>query len=93
MVLVVAMLIVPGATAHLLTDRFSRMLLIAPAISVSSAVLGILLSFWVDASSGGLVVLVQGAVFALVYLLEPRRGLLGRALSARRRRRASPARA
>ena len=42
-VLVVAMLIVPGATAHLLTDRFSRMLLIAPAISVSSAVLGILL--------------------------------------------------
>lgn len=92
-VLVVAMLIVPGATAHLLTDRFSRMLLIAPAISVSSAVLGILLSFWVDASSGGLVVLVQGAVFALVYLLEPRRGLLGRALSARRRRRASPARA
>ena len=85
-VLVVAMLIVPGATAHLLTDRFGRMLLLAPSISVSSSVLGILLSFWLDASSGGLIVLVQGGVFALVYLLEPRRGLLGRGLTARRRR-------
>ncbi|MGO2023298.1 MAG: metal ABC transporter permease [Brachybacterium tyrofermentans] len=89
-VLVVAMLIVPGATAHLLTDRFGRMLLLAPSISVSSSVLGILLSFWLDASSGGLIVLVQGGVFALVYLLEPRRGLLGRGLTARRRRKQRP---
>lgn len=85
-ILVVAMLIVPGATAHLLTDRFSRMLLIAPAVSVVSSVVGILLSYWLDASSGGLVVLVQSAVFTLVYLLEPRRGLLGRAVTERRRR-------
>lgn len=77
-VLVVAMLIIPGATAYLLTDRFSRMLLIAPATSVVCSVAGIYLSYWIDAASGGLVVVTQGAVFVLVYLLSPRHGLLGR---------------
>lgn len=83
-ILVVAMLIIPGATAHLLTDRFGRMLVIAPVLSAASAVIGIYLSYWIDAASGGLVVVVLGAVFALVYLLSPRHGLLGRALSRRR---------
>ncbi|WP_084128597.1 metal ABC transporter permease [Demequina sp. NBRC 110055] len=77
-VLVVALLIIPGATAHLLTDRFSRMLLIAPVISSLCSVAGIYLSYWLDASSGGLVVVVQGVVFALVYLLSPRHGLVRR---------------
>lgn len=85
-ILVVAMLIIPGATAYLLTDRFSRMLLIAPLVSAGCSVIGIYLSYWVDAASGGLVVVVQGAVFALVYLLSPRHGLL-RHLIARRVRR------
>ncbi len=83
-VLVVAMLIIPGATAYLLTDRFGRMLLIAPVISAASAVLGIYLSFWLDAASGGLVVVVQGAVFGLVYLFGPRHGLLGQRMRSRR---------
>lgn len=83
-VLVVAMLIIPGATAYLLTDRFGRMLLIAPLISAASAVLGIYLSFWLDAASGGLVVVVQGAVFGLVYLFGPRHGLLGQRMRSRR---------
>lgn len=82
-ILVVALLIIPGATAHLLTDRFSRMLLIAPAFSVAASVLGIVISYWVDAASGGLIVLVQGAIFTLVYLLAPRYGLLPRAIRAR----------
>lgn len=77
-VLVVAMLIIPGATAHLLTDRFSRMLLIAPVVSALCAVIGIYLSYWIDAASGGLVVVVQGIVFGLAYLFAPRHGLLGR---------------
>lgn len=77
-ILVVAMLIIPGATAHLLTDRFGRMLLIAPVMSVLSSVVGLYLSYWVDASPGGLVVLVQGAVFAVVYLVGPKRGVLWR---------------
>ncbi|MGP9843656.1 metal ABC transporter permease [Brachybacterium sp. 107] len=82
-ILVVALLIIPGATAHLLTDRFSRMLLIAPTFSVAASVLGIVISYWVDAASGGLIVLVQGAIFTLVYLLAPRYGLLPRMIRAR----------
>lgn len=88
-VLVVAMLIIPGATAYLLTDRFGRMLVIAPAIAAITSVVGIYLSYWLDAASGAMVVVSQGAVFALVYLLSPRHGLLGRRLSRRRRALAS----
>lgn len=66
-ILVVAMLIIPGATAQLLTERFGRMLVLAPAISALCAVVGIYLSYWLDAAPGGLVVLVQGAAFAVVY--------------------------
>ncbi|WP_168583685.1 metal ABC transporter permease [Gephyromycinifex aptenodytis] len=87
-ILVVAMLIIPGATAYLLTDQFGRMLVIAPVMSAASSILGIYLSYWIDAASGGLVVVVQGIVFTLVYLLSPRHGLLGQRLSARRHRNA-----
>lgn len=75
-VLVVAMLIIPGATARLLTDRFGRMLLLAPVISAVCAMVGLTLSYWWDASPGGLVVVVQGVVFALVFLAAPRYGLI-----------------
>lgn len=84
-ILVVAMLIIPGATAHLLTDRFGRMLVIAPVLSAACSVIGIYLSYWLDAASGGLVVLVQGAAFLLVYLFSPRHGLIGKLPAARRR--------
>lgn len=86
-VLVVAMLIVPGATAYLLTDRFQRMLLIAPVISILCAVIGLYSSYYLDTASGGMVVLSQGTVFGLVYLFAPRHGLIGRRLAAMRRRR------
>jgi len=75
-ILVVAMLIIPGATAHLLTDRFGRMLFIAPVVSAVCSVVGLYLSYWLDASPGGLVVLVQGVAFLLAYLFAPRQGLL-----------------
>ncbi|WP_418275015.1 metal ABC transporter permease [Isoptericola jiangsuensis] len=76
-ILVVAMLIIPGATASLLTDRFGRMLLLAPTISVLCSVTGIYLSYWLDAASGGMVVLVQGAVFAVVLLASRSRTARG----------------
>ena len=77
-VLVVAMLVTPGATALLLTDRFSRMLLLAPAVSAGCAVVGVYASYWLDAASGGVVVLAQGVVFSLAYLFSPSGGVLPR---------------
>jgi len=91
-ILVVALLIIPGATAYLLTDRFGRMLVIAPILSAACSVVGIYLSYWVDAASGGLVVVVQGAVFLLVFLFSPRHGMLATRLSMRRAARARLAR-
>lgn len=88
-VLVVAMLIIPGATAYLLTDRFSRMLVIAPAISVTCSMAGIYLSYYLDTASGAMVVVTQGAVFAAVYLFSPRQGLIGTRLAKARRKRAA----
>jgi manganese transport system permease protein len=67
-ILVVAMLIIPGATAVLLTKRMSTMLIIAPVISVACSALGIYISYWLNSSPGGLVVVLQGVVFTAVYL-------------------------
>ncbi|NYD77192.1 metal ABC transporter permease [Arthrobacter cupressi] len=88
-VLVVAMLIIPGATAYLLTDRFSRMLVIAPVISAACSVAGIYISYYLDTASGAMVVLAQGTVFAVVYLFSPRQGLIGTRLAKARRKRAA----
>lgn len=80
--LVVAMLITPGATARLLTDRFDRMLILAPVLGASVAATGAYLSFFLDGAVGGCIVLLQCAVFLLAWLLAPRHGFL--ALRSRR---------
>ncbi|MFD3596184.1 metal ABC transporter permease [Nocardia sp. NPDC058640] len=85
-VLVVAMLIIPGATAYLLTDRFSHMLIIAPTISVLCAVTGLYISYHLDTAAGGMVVVTQGVAFAFVYLFAPRHGVIGRRITAARAR-------
>ncbi|MCS4256989.1 manganese transport system permease protein [Rhodococcus erythropolis] len=87
-VLVVAMLIIPGATAYLLTDKFSRMLVIAPVVSAICAITGIYVSYYLDTASGGMVVMTQGILFALVYLFSPSQGVIAKWTSQRRRTRA-----
>ncbi len=82
-ILVVAMLITPGASAYLLTHSFGRMLVLAPLISVACALVGIYASFYLDVSSGGSVVLTQGVVFVLAYLFSPAQGIVTRALRRR----------
>lgn len=77
-VLVVAVLVIPGATAYLLTDRMERMLLIAVLVAVGAAVAGTYLSFHLDVSTGGSVVVCLAVAFTLAYLLGPRHGLLAR---------------
>ena len=73
-VLAVAMLITPGATAYLLTDRIERMLVIAPTIAAACAVVGIWASYLLDAASAGLVVVCQGLAFAVAYAVSRIRG-------------------
>lgn len=68
-VLVVAMLVIPGATASLLSKRFSTILWIAPATAAGCAVVGIWASHHLDAAPGGMVVLAQGLLFAAVFVV------------------------
>jgi manganese transport system permease protein len=75
-ILVVAMLITPGAIAYLLTDRFDRMMVLAVISGVSCSVLGTYLSYHLDASTGGCIVVLQTLLFVVTMLLAPKHGLL-----------------
>ena len=75
-VLVVAMLVTPGATAYLLSDRFDRMLIISVATSVLSCFLGTYLSYHLDASTGGCIVVLMTALFVMAMLFAPKYGIL-----------------
>jgi manganese/zinc/iron transport system permease protein len=87
-ILVIAMLIVPAATAHLLTDRLSTMLLLSLAIAALSALLGhigaITVPTWFgfrDTSTAGMMAVATGAIFLVVLLLSPRYGIISRLLN------------
>jgi manganese transport system permease protein len=75
-ILVVAMLVTPGATAYLLTDHFEHMLLLAMASGVFSSVMGTYLSYYIDGSTGGCIVVVQTLLFILAMIFAPKHGLL-----------------
>ncbi|MBE9042790.1 metal ABC transporter permease [Oscillatoriales cyanobacterium LEGE 11467] len=77
-VLVVAMLITPGATAYLLTDRFDRMLAISVATSVLSCVFGVYASYHLDVATGGCIVVLMTLFFLGAMILAPKYGLLAR---------------
>ena len=77
-ILVVAMLITPGATAYLLCDRFDRMMLVAMTSGVFSSVLGTYISYHLDASTGGCIVVVQTLVFLIAMIFAPKHGILSR---------------
>lgn len=77
-ILVVAMLIAPGAIAFLLVRRFEAMLGLAMAIAIGSSVLGTLISFQINAATGPAIVLIQATLFVLALLFAPRGGLLRR---------------
>jgi manganese/iron transport system permease protein len=75
-ILVVAMLITPGATAYLLTDRFGRMLLLGSALGAITAFAGAYASYFLDGSTGGCIVVLQTAGFFLAFVFGPKHGLL-----------------
>jgi len=74
-ILVVAMLITPGATAYLLTDRFDQMTLLAVISSSFSSIIGVYISYWSDIETGGSIVLVQTLIFLIAFLFAPRYGI------------------
>ena len=75
-ILVIAMMMTPGATAYLLTDRFGFMIALATAIGSLSAGLGAYLSYFLDGSTGGLIVMLQTAIFLAAFAFAPRHGLI-----------------
>lgn len=83
-ILVVAMLIAPGATAYLLTDRLSVMLLLSAIIGVLSAVLGYYAASYWNVSISGSMASAAGLIFAITFFLSPSHGLLSRWLARRK---------
>jgi manganese/iron transport system permease protein len=75
-ILVIAMLVAPGATAYLVTDSFERMLVIAGAVATLSCALGTVVSFHIDGATGACIVLIQFLLFVLAFLFAPKRGLV-----------------
>lgn len=81
-ILVIAMVITPGATAYLLTDRFGYLILISIAVGTLTSAIGAYVSFFLDGATGGIIVTLQTLVFLLAFVFAPKHGLL----AARRQR-------
>lgn len=75
-ILVIAMLVTPGSVGYLLTDRFGRMLGIAFLTAVTSSFVGVYVSFFLNASTGACIVLLQAAIFLLALFFAPKHGIL-----------------
>lgn len=79
--LVICMVVTPGATAYLLTDRFPRLLLISVAIGSTTSFVGAYASYFLDGATGGIIVVLQTLAFLAVFFFAPKHGML----AARRR--------
>ncbi|MDR6555584.1 metal ABC transporter permease [Paenibacillus qinlingensis] len=83
-ILVVGMLIVPAATAYLLTEKLRVMILLSMAVGVISSVIGYYVAYLLDASIAGCMISVAGAMFVLAFLLSPTNGLIIRKIRQKR---------
>ncbi len=79
--LVIAMVVTPGATAYLLTDRFPRLIALSVAIGASTAFFGAYVSYFLDGATGGVIVCLQTLLFLSAFVFAPKHGIL----AARRR--------
>ena len=79
--LVIAMVVTPGATAYLLTDRFGRLLIVSVAIGAGTSAVGAYLSYFLDGATGGVIVVLQTLIFLAAFAFAPKHGML----AARRR--------
>jgi manganese/iron transport system permease protein len=79
--LVVAMVVTPGATAYLLTDRFPRLIVLSVLIGSVTSFVGAYASFFLDGATGGVIICLQTALFLVAFVFAPKHGML----AARRR--------
>ena len=77
-ILVIAMVITPGATAYLLTDKFNRLLIIAVLLGAGTSAVGVYLSYYLDGATGGVIVCLQTLLFLMAFLFAPKYGLVNR---------------
>ena len=75
-ILVIAMVITPGATAYQLTDKFRSLLWIAGFLGIVTSALGTYISYYLDGATGGVIVTLQTLLFLLAFLFSPKYGLL-----------------
>jgi len=74
--LVIALVVTPGATAYLLTDRFPRLIALSVAIGASTSALGAYISYFLDGATGGVIVCLQTALFLIAFVFAPTHGTL-----------------
>lgn len=74
--LVIAMVVTPGATAYLLTDRFQRLILMALGIGAGTSFIGAYASYFLDGATGGIIVVLQTLIFLAAFLFAPKHGML-----------------
>jgi manganese/iron transport system permease protein len=74
--LVVAMVVTPGATAYLLTDKFPKLLIYSVIIGSLTSFFGAYLSFFIDGATGGLIVVLQTLIFLIAFLFAPKYGFI-----------------
>ena len=82
-ILVIAMVITPGATAYLLTDQFKRLLIIAVLIGFTSSALGAYISYFINGATGGIIVTLQTLIFLFAFFFAPKYGLFASRQKAR----------
>jgi manganese/iron transport system permease protein len=74
--LVIAMVVTPGATAYLLTDRFDRLLMLSVAFGAGTSVLGAYVSYFLDGATGGVIVVLQTLLFLAAFVFASKHGML-----------------
>ena len=89
--LVIAMVVTPGATAYLMSDRFGVVILLGTGLGAATSLVGSYLSFFLDGTPGGIIVLLQAIIFVCVFLVAPKHGFIAGRKRASERKALDPA--
>ena len=77
-ILVISMVVTPGATAYLLTDRFGKLLIISTLLGGITSIVGAYISYYIDGATGGCIVALQTLIFLIAFFFSPKYGLIPR---------------